>query len=98
MKYYLNPSNIFMQEVNILSEKTKKQLAKKLILVKENPFHNKALTGFKVKLFRIRFNDNGIEKRAIYSLINEEIFLIAILKRKHNYRELKSILEKLSLI
>ncbi len=98
MSYYLNPTKDFLKDVEELNPKTKQQLCKKLLLLKEKPFNNKALTGFKVKLFRIRINDLNIEKRVIYTIKNEEIFLIAILERKHNYRELKNILEKLDLI
>lgn len=54
-------------------------------------------TGFKIKLFRIIFKDNNIEKREIHPIKKNQILLLTILERKYNYKDLKPILENYNL-
>ena len=86
-----------MDNLKLVSKKSKKQIEKRLLLIKKYPTHNKALTGFNLTLFRIRIRDNNIEKRIIYTIKNNEIILLAILERKHDYKDLKQILDKFNL-
>lgn len=92
MNFELRFTKNLITDFNKLSNKTQTQLKKKLILLKQNPFQQKALEGFKGKIFRVRFKDNNIEKRLIYKVANKKIILIGIIDRKHNYKELKQIL------
>ena len=98
MNYTARPTPTFTKQFSKLNKMTQKILFDKIELAENNPFRNKSLTGFKIKLFRIRIKDNNIEKRAIYTINKDTIILIAIIKRRHDYRELKRTLKKLGLI
>lgn len=97
MTYELIPEELFKKQIKELSKKSQTQLLKKLIYTKQHPFSNKSLIGFKIKLFRIRFKDNNIEKRVIYTIKRNQILLLTILERKHDYKELKQVLNNYNL-
>ena len=95
MSFQLKPSKFFLNQIEDLSKEAKKLVEKKLLLVKENPFHSKRIFGFKLFLFRIRFSDNKKEMRVIYLVDGKFIKLICILDRNKGYNDLKKYLKKL---
>ncbi len=92
MNYELQFAKELIVDFNKLSEKTQLQLKKRFLLLKQNPFKQKSLSGFKGKIFRIRFKENNIEKRLIYQVKGNKI-----IDRKHNYKELKQVLNNYNL-
>jgi len=71
MDYELIPSKFFLEQIDELSDETKKLVAKKLCLVKINPYRFKRIEGYKLFLFRIRFED---KRKELFTLwINQEL-------------------------
>lgn len=66
MEFILQPSELFLEQLDELSEDTKRILEKRFLLIKQNPFRNKRVVGYNLFLFRIRFEDGHKEKRVIY--------------------------------
>ncbi len=95
MEYILSPSNFFLEQVEELSDKAKRILDNKLIILKENPFHFKRIEGHNLFIFRIRFEDGQKEKRLIYLVDKPKVFLLCILDRDKEYKDLKKYLRKL---
>jgi len=93
-KFFLRPSKIFLEQFDSLSLKAQESLEQKIVILKHSPQRNKRLTGTEYFLFRIRFEDNGCEKRAIYELAPPYVNLLCILDRKNNYKDLRKVLEK----
>jgi mRNA-degrading endonuclease RelE of RelBE toxin-antitoxin system len=91
--YELKPSQIFLEQIEKLTKKSKSILKEKLLLLKENPFRFKKLNYKKYLVFRIRFKNNQKAKRLIYLVEKEKIFLICILDRDKNYKDLKKYLK-----
>ena len=95
MEYELKPSHFFLQQIDELSDESKKTVEDKLRLVKINPFRNKRIHGYNLFLFRIRFEDLRREKRVIYLVDKPYVKLICILDRDKEYRDLKKYLKNL---
>ena len=93
--FELIPSELFLNQLDNLSIKSKKQLENKLLLIKENPFRNKRIQGYELFLFRIRFEDQNKEKRVIYLVDKPKVKILCILDRDNDYKDLKSYLKKL---
>lgn len=93
--FELIPSELFLEQLNDLSPKSKQQLEQKLLLVKENPFRDKRIQGYELFLFRIRFEDKSREKRVIYLVDKPKIKLLCILDRSNDYKDLKSYIKRL---
>ena len=87
MKYRIIPSRAFLNQYPTLSQKSKELLNKKIEVLEYIPFRNKQLIG--KNIFRIRFKDENKEKRLIYQIGNNQVFLVTILNRKHDYKDLK---------
>ena len=98
MEYELKPSHFFLQQIDELSEKSKELIHDKLKLVKINPFRYKRIHGYKLFLFRIRFEDQRKEKRVIYLVDKPFIKLLCILDRDKEYKDLKKYLKSLGYI
>ena len=64
--FVLQPTSLFLEQLDSLSSKSQRILEKKFILLKINPFRNKKIKGHGKFLFRIRFKDENKEKRIIY--------------------------------
>ena len=79
MDYILKPSEFFLQQLDQLSGKAKQLIEGKLKLVKINPFRYKRIHGYKLFLFRIRFEDKQREKRIIYLVDKPHVKLLCIL-------------------
>lgn len=91
----LKPSQFFLEQVDELSNKAAVLLEEKLKLLKINPFRFKRIEGYNLFLFRIRFEDNRKEKRAIYLVNKPYVEIICILDRNKEYKDLKKYLNKL---
>jgi mRNA-degrading endonuclease RelE of RelBE toxin-antitoxin system len=88
VQYKIKPSKLFLKQSEKLSEKTKAILKRKIVLASKDPKRNRALKGFSNNTFRIRFKDNNNEKRAIYYVEKDKLYLLTILDRKKDYKNL----------
>jgi len=95
MEYIIKPSQFFLKQVDELSKEAKKQILEKINLLKQNPFRFKRIYGFKLFLFRIRFQDKRKEKRVIYLVDKPYVKLLCILDRSKDYKDLRKYLKKL---
>ena len=95
MEYELKPSHFFLQQIDELSDKAKRVVENRLKLVKVNPFRNKRIRGYNLFLFRIRFEEQHREKRAIYLVDKPFVKLLCILDRDKEYKDLKKYLKML---
>ena len=95
MNYIIKPSNLFLQQINNLSDKGIELVEEKLKLIKINPFRYKRIRGYGLFLFRIRFEDGRKEKRVVYFVDKPFIKIICILDRDKKYKNLKKYLKKL---
>lgn len=98
MEYIIKPSQFFLQQVDELSSEAAKLIEQKLKLAKINPFRYKRILGYKLFLFRIRFEDGRKEKRIVYLVDNPYIKVLCILNRDKEYKDLKKYLKKLGYI
>jgi len=87
--YFLKQTKLFFEQIEELSPQAKSILEKRIELLKINPFRNKRIVGFHLNLFRIRFSDNGKEKRLVYLVDRPYVKLIYIIDRKNDYKNLK---------
>jgi hypothetical protein len=94
--YILKPTRFFLEQITHLSSKSKGLISDKLRLIKINPFRYKRVKGYKLFLFRIRFEDKRKEKRIIYLVDKPYVKIICILDRDKEYKNLKKYLSKIS--
>ena len=95
MEYTLKPSHFFLEQLDELSERAAKLIEQKIRLAKINPYRYKRIYGYKLFLFRIRFEDSRKEKRVIYLVDEPFVKLLCILDRDKGYSDLKKYLKKL---
>ncbi len=95
MEYSLKPTKFFLQQIDELGDEAAELISKKLKLVKQNPFRNKRIKGYRLFLFRIRFADNKKEKRVIYLVDKPDVKVLCILDREKEYKDLQKYLKKL---
>jgi mRNA-degrading endonuclease RelE of RelBE toxin-antitoxin system len=95
MEYFLKPTKFFLEQVDELTEEAARLVEQKLRLAKENPFRYKRILGYKLFLFRIRFENERKEKRVIYLVDKPFIKVLCILDRDKEYRDLKAYLKRL---
>jgi len=95
MEYILKPSKFFLQQIDELTDEASKLIAKKLRLAKINPYRFKRIHGYRLFLFRIRFEDERKEKRVVYLVDKPTIKVLCILDREKEYKDLKGYLKKL---
>ena len=72
MEYDIIPSKFFLEQIDELSDEAAKLIKEKLLLAKINPYRFKKIEGYKLFLFRIRFEDDRKEKRVVlwqYNLV-----------------------------
>lgn len=93
--YNLLPSEFFLEQLDELTDKSKRIIEEKLLLIKENPYRHKRIQGYNLFLFRIRFEDNHKEMRLIYLVDKPDVKLLCILNRDNDYKDLKKYLTKL---
>lgn len=93
MEFILEPSNFFLKQLANLDRKSSKILVKKLQMLKASPSRNKKLK-HQLNLFRIRFKENGKEKRLIYRVDKNRVKIICILDREKDYKDLDKLITK----
>jgi len=93
--FELKPTGFFLEQIDELSDEAAKLIEEKLKLVKINPFRYKRIEGYRLFLFRIRFEDNRKEKRVIYLVEKPLVKVLCILDRDKEYKDLKKYLTKL---
>ena len=98
MEYAIKPSQFFLQRADELSSEAAKLIENKLKLAKINPFRYKRILGYKLFLFRIRFEDGRKEKRIVYLVDKSYIKVLCILDSDKEYKDLKKYLKKLGYI
>lgn len=95
MEYTLVPSQFFLQQIDELTDEAARLIDNKLKLAKSNPYRYKRIHGYKLFLFRIRFEDERKEKRVIYLVDKPNIKVLCILDRDKEYKDMRKYLEKL---
>ena len=93
MEYEVIPSNFFLEQINELSDEAVKLIEEKLLLTKVNPYRFKRIKGYKLFLFRIRFEDNRKEKRVVYLVDKPKVKVLCILDRSSEYKQLRKFLK-----
>jgi mRNA-degrading endonuclease RelE of RelBE toxin-antitoxin system len=95
MEYEIIPSKFFLEQIDELSHEAARLIEEKLLLAKLNPYRFKRITGYKLFLFRIRFEDDRKEKRVIYLVDKPKVKVLCILDRDSEYKGLRKYLKKL---
>ena len=78
-----------------MSDEATKLIEEKLKLAKIKPYRYKRIHGYKLFLFRIRFEDERKEKRVVYLVDKPFVKVLCILDRENEYKDLKKYLKKL---
>ena len=94
MEYEIIPSEFFLEQIDELSNEAAKLIEQKLLLVKINPYRFKRIEGYKLFLFRIRFEDKRKEKRIVYLVNKPKVKVLCILDRNSEYKQLRKFLKK----
>lgn len=96
MTFTVKLSQIMVEQLNNLDEKSKKIIWEKIKLIEENPFHFKKIHSrlFR-KVFRIRLNLQGKEIRLIYVVFEPNIIIACLLERKKDYKDMEKYLKKI---
>lgn len=94
VEYEIKPSQFFLKQIEELSDEAANLIANKIKLLKTNPFRNKRIHGYKLFLFRIRFEDRRKEKRVIYFVDKPYVKIICILDRSSGYKKLRKYLKQ----
>lgn len=96
MNYKLVTSKIIREQVEELPQKYKKQIDKKIDLIKQNPFRFKPIhSKLYSRVFRVRLNIEGKETRLIYVVLGPKIILVCLLDRTKGYKDLEDYLAKI---
>jgi len=96
MTFELVASKTIREQVEKLSQKYKKQIDKKIVLIKQNPFRFKSIhSKLYSRVFRIRLNIEGKETRLIYAVLGSKIILVCLLDRTKGYEDLEKYLSKI---
>ena len=95
MEYIIKPSEFFLEQISELSDDAARIVEDKIRMLKINPFRFKRFEGYSLFLFRIRFEDNRKEKRAIYLVDKPYVKMLCILDRDNDYKDLKKYLKQL---
>ncbi|MDP7179821.1 MAG: hypothetical protein QF824_00950 [Candidatus Woesearchaeota archaeon] len=98
MEFILKPSYFFLEQIDELGDEAAKLIEEKLNLAKINPFRFKRVHGYKLFLFRIRFEDDSKEKRVVYLVDKPYVKVLCILDRDKEYKDLKKYLRKLGYV
>lgn len=94
MEYEIIPSKFFLEQLDDITDESAKIIEQKLYLLKINPYRFKRIKGFKLFLFRIRFEDDRKEKRIIYLVDKPKIKILCILDRDKDYKQLRKFLKR----
>jgi len=93
MEYEIIPSKFFLEQIDELSDEAAKLIEGKLRLAKINPYRFKRIEGYKLFLFRIRFEDGRKEKRVVYLVDKPKVKVLCILDRSKEYKMLRKFLK-----
>jgi mRNA-degrading endonuclease RelE of RelBE toxin-antitoxin system len=95
MIFSVKSTEIFLDQIKSLDEKSKRIIRNKIQLIKLNPYRYKRIHSKKFsKVFRVRLNIRGREIRMIYVVLGKSIILVCLLDRKKGYKDLEKYLEK----
>lgn len=94
MEYEVIPSRFFLEQIDELSDEAARLIESKLRLVKINPFRFKRIKGYKLFLFRIRFESERKEKRIVYLVDKPQVKVLCILDRDGEYKQLRGFLKR----
>ncbi len=94
MEYEIIPTKLFLEQIDELSDEAAKLIDDKLRLAKTNPYRFKRVEGYKLFLFRIRFEDGRKEKRVIYLVDKPKVKVLCILDRGSEYKQLRKFLKR----
>lgn len=98
MSYEIAATKIFLEQIEKLNAKNKKQIENKIDLIKQNPFRFKAIhSKLFSRVFRVRLNIDSKETRLIYILLGSKIILVCLLDRSGDYKDLESYLAKVEI-
>lgn len=96
MTFLVKLSQVMVEQLNELDEKSKKLIWEKIKLIEENPFHFKKIHSLCFrKVFRVRLNIRGKETRLIYVVLEPNIIIACLLERKKDYKDLEKYLKKI---
>jgi mRNA-degrading endonuclease RelE of RelBE toxin-antitoxin system len=96
MNFDLVSTEFFLGQIKKLSEKYKKQVQRKLELIKQNPFRFKNIHSKKFsRVFRVRMKIEGKEMRLIYAVVGTKIIIAGLLDRSKEYSDLENYLSKI---
>jgi len=95
MNFLIKTTELFLEQIKNLDEKSKRIIKNKIDLVKLNPYRYKRIHSKKFsKVFRVRLNLKGKEVRMIYVVLQQTIIFVCLLNRKTEYKDLEKYLEK----
>ncbi len=94
MEYEIIPTKLFLEQIDDLSDEAARLIEGKLRLVKINPYRFKRIEGYKLFLFRIRFEDERKEKRIVYLVDKPKVKVLCILDRSGEYKQLRKFLKR----
>ncbi len=96
MKYTVKATPFLREQIAEYDAKTRRILYDKINLVETSPFRNKAVKSDSYNhVFRVRFSHAGSEKRLIYVVLKDKVFLCFILDRSRGYRDLEAYFRKI---
>lgn len=96
MSFKVISSRTFKKQFDDFDNKSKKLIYEKIQLIKENPYRNKKIhTKSFSRVFRVRLNIQGKEKRLIYVIISPKIILACLIDRDKDYKDLEKYLKKI---
>ena len=93
-KYVILPTNLFLEQLENFDLDFIERIYEKLKMLEENPFRNKSLVYSRYNLFRIRLTNINKELRIIYRVKDRKVFILFILDRDKNYKDLEKYLKK----
>ena len=98
MKYFVESSDLFYEQILKLSDKDKNLIKQKINLIELNPYRFKRIHSKKFKkVFRIRLILNGKKQRMIYVVLESKVIIACLLLRKENYKDLEKYLSKIKI-
>lgn len=89
------PFRIFLEQIRPFSSKSKRIIEQKIELMRLNPYRFKRVHSKNFSMvFRVRMTLDGKERRLIYVIIKDIVFLVCIFDRDKGYRDLEKFLAK----
>jgi len=97
MSLTLGHTDLFLEQVAVLDEKSKALVRSKIELIKLNPFRFKRINSKRFnRVFRVRFNLKAVETRLIYVIFEQKIILVCLFDRDKGYNNLEKMLAKVN--